>query len=122
MLVSLFSGIYSFISKLSISPSTPTNPKNPFSASFIIKNESALAIHDIDFGYMVDHIKDKDGHEWLSGEPTLKWESVPPIDIINAGESTTLHLPPLLGNEPITVAELKINVKYRASFTFRSHT
>jgi hypothetical protein len=118
VLLALVTAYYTFSFKLSITPSTPLDPLDPFSTPFSLRNDSLLWINFINpYKCELKHVE-TDRYVKFSN---LGTELIAPkIPQLESGEPTTFTLPfnKVIGNAGrITYADIEIDVSYYPAFS-----
>ena len=65
VLLGILSAIYTFLPKISITPTSTLDPSNPFQTPFVLVNESPLPLNSVGVGILVVELVDDAGNQML---------------------------------------------------------
>lgn len=114
LVLSIASAIYFFLPKIKIYPGESLNPSNPFKTPFIIENQTALSIYNIEFSCVLGRIEAKESNQ-LIGNIGTKFTN-DPIPILRGNESTTTFCASFKTLTPVTFADIDVTVKYKPKY------
>jgi hypothetical protein len=105
---------------VSIEPSLPLNPFDPYSTQFTLKNENPISsIYDIHCGCWPRRMESGNGFSVISPGPLSNIQHT--ILLLNPGSSSTVDCPAVLGgigawSGEVLSAELELGVSYKQSW------
>jgi hypothetical protein len=103
---------------MSVTANAPLNPSDPFTATFLVRNESALPVHRLQIFGRIEKEWSADGG--FMGKFSIV--SHPEIEVMLPGETATATVPltsmPFKPSAPIVGAHIAVWMKYRPSFVF----
>jgi hypothetical protein len=107
---------------MSVTANAPLNPSDPFTATFLVRNESALPVHRLQIFGRIDNERSADGESM--GKFSIV--SHPEIEVMLPGETTTTTVPlTRMFFRPagaIVSADIVVWMTYRPSFVFWNRT
>lgn len=109
----IMSGAMAFLPKISVTPSEPLDPSNPFSAPFIISNEGVLPFHSVSYRVHIREVQSEDGAKVIVYKKGITVSDFL-ISNINPGEKASTGIPfPFAFQTPIKSADITFVVIYR---------
>jgi hypothetical protein len=115
--LTIISVYYSFQTKIKISTKLPLNPKDPFTAPFILENESVFSIYEIEYYYYIRELKTKQ-NSGIQGIYTQTHRTL--VSELASGQRTVIFiiLEPYLYFPNIIKGDIDIHIKYKPRFAF----
>lgn len=107
--------------RLSVSPTTPLKPSDPFSTPFVIKNEGLFSIHSVTFKCYITKVL----YENNSSSSDNTYDNDKVIGTLPAGKSVTVPCARSAGvlfQNPLIGAEERLIISFQPAFSFWTTT